>query len=94
MLHSKTAEWEKGRDNPRRMTRHQMRKRLTLVDVGRVGLLAGLGALLLVTAGSSLLAGILLLGSLGGSGGSLGGGLLVSGLGCHFWRCGRFGFGT
>lgn len=58
---------------------------LTLVDVGGVGLLAGLGALLLVTRGGSLLAGILLLRSLGGSGGCLGsGGLLVSGLRRHF----------
>lgn len=58
---------------------------LTLVDVGRVGFLAGLGALLLVTGRSGLLAGILLLGSLRGSGRGLGGGgLLVSGLGCHF----------
>ena len=57
---------------------------LTLVDVRGVGLLAGLGALLLVTAGGGLLAGILLLRCLGGSGGGLGGGLLVSGLGRHF----------
>lgn len=58
---------------------------LTLVDVGRVCLLAGLGTLLLVTRGSGLLAGILLLRSLGGSGGCLGsGGLLVSGLRRHF----------
>jgi hypothetical protein len=61
--------------------------RLTLVDVRRVRLLAGLGALLLVTAGGSLLAGILLLRSLGGSGRGLGGGLLVSGLGSHFDGC-------
>ena len=59
---------------------------LTLVDVRRVGLLAGLGALLLVTRGGSLLASILLLRSLGGSSGSLGGGLLVSSLGSHFER--------
>lgn len=59
----------------------------TLVDVRRVGLLAGLGALLLVARGGSLLAGILLLlRSLGGSSGSLGGGLLVSSLGSHFER--------
>jgi len=57
-----------------------------LVDVRRVGLLAGLGALLLVTRGGSLLASILLLRSLGGSSGSLGGGLLVSSLGSHFER--------
>lgn len=57
---------------------------LTLVDVGGVGLLAGLGALLLVTRGGGLLAGILLLRSLGGSGRGLGGGLLVGGLGRHF----------
>ena len=61
---------------------------LTLVDVGRVGLLAGLGALLLVARGSGLLAGILLLGSLGGSSRGLRGGLLVSSLGSH---CERFG---
>ena len=44
-----------------------------LVDVGRVGLLAGLGALLLVTGdGGGLLASLLLLsGSLAGGGGSL-----------------------
>lgn len=58
--------------------------RLTLVDVRAVGLVARVGALLLATRGSSLLAGILLLGSLGGSGGSLRGGLLVSSLGSHF----------
>jgi hypothetical protein len=59
-------------------------KRLTLVDVGGVGLLARLAALLLLARGGSLLAGILLLnGSLGGSRG-LGGGLLVSGFGRHF----------
>lgn len=57
---------------------------LTLVDVGGVCLLAGLGALLLVARGGGLLAGILLLRSLGGSGGGLGGGLLVGGLGRHF----------
>lgn len=57
---------------------------LTLVDVGGVGLLAGLGALLLVARSSGLLAGILLLRSLGGSGRGLGGGLLVGGLGRHF----------
>lgn len=57
---------------------------LTLVDVGRVGLLAGLGPLLLVTRGRGLLASILLLRSLRGSGGGLGGGLLVGGLRGHF----------
>lgn len=57
---------------------------LTLVDVRRVRLLARLGALLLVTAGGSLLAGILLLRGLRRRGGSLGGGLLVGGLGRHF----------
>lgn len=62
--------------------------KLTLVDVRGVGLLAGLGALLLVTRSSSLLAGILLLGGLGGSSRGLGGsGLLVSGLGRHFGEC-------
>ena len=55
---------------------------LTFVDVGAVGLLARLGALLLLASGG-LLAGILLLGSLGGGSRSLGGGLLVSGLGGH-----------
>jgi hypothetical protein len=54
-----------------------------LVDVGRVGLLAALGALLGVTGRGGLLASILLLGSLRGSGGGLGGGLLVSSLGSH-----------
>ncbi len=58
---------------------------LTLVDVRGVGLLAGLGALLLVTRRGGLLASILLLlGSLGGSSRGLGGGLLVGGLGGHF----------
>lgn len=57
---------------------------LTLVDVGGVSLLAGLGALLLVAGSGSLLAGILLLRSLGGGSRGLGGGLLVSGLGRHF----------
>ncbi len=56
----------------------------TLVDVRAVGLLARLGALLLVAGRGGLLAGILLLGSLAGGGGSLGGGLLVCGLGGHF----------
>ena len=59
-------------------------KQLTLVDVGGVGLLAGLGPLLLLARGRGLLAGILLLGSLGGSSRGLGGGLLVGGLGGHF----------
>lgn len=61
-----------------------LRMQLTLVDVGGVGLLAGLGALLLVARSGGLLAGILLLRSLGGSGRGLGGGLLVGGLGRHF----------
>jgi hypothetical protein len=55
-----------------------------LVDVGGVGLLAGLGPLLLITGRGGLLASILLLRSLGSSGGGLGGGLLVGGLGRHF----------
>jgi len=55
-----------------------------LVNVRRVGLLAGLSALLLVARGGGLLASILLLGSLGGGGGGLRGGLLVGGLGGHF----------
>lgn len=58
--------------------------RQTSVDVGRVGLLAGLGPLLLVTGSGGLLASILLLRRLGGGGRGLGGGLLVSGLGRHF----------
>lgn len=63
-------------------------QRLTLVDVRRVGLLAGLGPLLLVAGARSLLRGILLLsGSLRGASRGLGGGLLVSGLRGHF--CGR-----
>lgn len=62
-----------------------------LVNVRRVSLLAGLGALLLVARSGSLLAGILLLRSLGGSSGSLGGGLLVSSLGSHFERFERVG---
>lgn len=58
--------------------------KLTLVDVGGVGLLAGLGALLLVAGSGSLLAGLLLLGGGLGSG-SLGGGLLLSScFWCHF----------
>jgi hypothetical protein len=60
----------------------------TLVDVGGVGLLSGLGALLLVTGGGGgLLASLLLLdGSLASSSGGLaaGGGSLLSCLGCHF----------
>ena len=59
----------------------------TLVDVGGVGLLSGLGALLLVTGGSgSLLASLLLLdGSLAsGRGLAASGGSLLSCLGCHF----------
>jgi hypothetical protein len=54
-----------------------------LVDVRRVSLLASLGALLLLASGGGLLAGILLLGSLGSGSRGLGGGLLVSGLGRH-----------
>jgi len=58
---------------------------LTLVDVGGVGLLPRLGALLLLTSRSGLLAsGVLLLGGLGGDGSLGGGGLLVGGLGRHF----------
>jgi hypothetical protein len=59
----------------------------TLVDVGGVGLLSGLGALLLVTGGGGgLLASLLLLnGSLASSRGlAAGGGSLLSCLGCHF----------
>lgn len=57
---------------------------LTLVDVGRVGLLAGLGALLLLASGGGLLAGILLL-SWSLSSWSLGGWLLLGGaLWWHF----------
>lgn len=55
---------------------------LTLVNVRRVCLLAGLGSLLLLASGSGLLAGILLLRSLGGNRGLVGG-LLVSGFGRH-----------
>lgn len=59
--------------------------KLTLVDVRRVSLLARLGALLLLSGCCGLLASILLLRRcLGGRGGGLGGGLLVSGLGRHF----------
>lgn len=68
---------------------------LTFVDVGGVGLLARLGALLLVARGGSLLAGLLLLGGGLGSGG-LGGGLLLScSFGCHFesWKGLEGGFG-
>jgi len=56
----------------------------TFVDVGRVGLLAGLGALLLVTSRGGLLSSLLLLsGGLGGR--CLGGGLLLCcGFGRHF----------
>jgi len=58
----------------------------TLVDVGGVGLLSGLGALLLVTGGGGgLLASLLLLsGSLASRGLAGGGGGLLSCLGCHF----------
>ena len=62
----------------------EAQEELTFVDVGGVGLLARLGALLLVTRGSGLLAGLLLLGGGLGSG-SLGGGLLLSScFWCHF----------
>lgn len=65
--------------------------RLTLVNVGGVGLLAGLAALLLLARGSggSLLASLLLLSrGLAANGGlAAGGGLLLSGLGGHF-ECG------
>ena len=64
------------------------RMKLTLVDIRAIGLLASLGALLLLARSGSLLSGILLLGGLGGGGGGLGGGLLVSGLGSHFEGCG------
>ena len=59
--------------------------KLTLVDVGGVGLLPGLGALLLVTGGrGGLLASLLLLsGSLASRGLAAGGGSLL-GLGGHF----------
>ena len=64
------------------------RNQLTLVDVGRVGLLAGLAALLLLASGSggSLLASLLLLSrGLAANGGlATGGGLLLSGLRGHF----------
>lgn len=68
---------------------------LTLVDVGGVGLLPGLGALLLLARGSgSLLAGLLLLsGSLASRGLAAGGGSLL-GLGGHFCGLSRGdGFG-
>jgi len=57
-----------------------------LVDVGGVGLLAGLGALLLVARdGGGLLASLLLLSrSLAGRGLAGSGGSLGSDLGCHF----------
>lgn len=83
--------WEQSARLHNRQMRHEgLRKnaslgmQLTLVDVGGVSLLAGLGALLLVSRSGGLLAGILLLRSLGGSGRGLGGGLLVGGLGRHF----------
>lgn len=67
------------------------RNQLTLVDVRRVGLLAGLAALLLLSSGSggSLLASLLLLSrGLAANGGlATGGGLLLSSLGGHF-ECG------
>jgi hypothetical protein len=62
------------------------RGKLTLVDVGRVGLLPGLGALLLLAGGrGGLLASLLLLngGSLSSRGLAAGGGSLL-GLGRHF----------
>jgi hypothetical protein len=69
----------------------EAQEELTFVDVGGVGLLARLGALLLVTRGSGLLAGLLLLGGGLGSG-SLGGGLLLSGgFGRHFESLGLVG---
>jgi len=63
----------------------QLGSKLTLVDVGGVGLLPGLGALLLVTRGrGGLLASLLLLGgSLASRGLAAGGGSLL-GFGRHF----------
>lgn len=72
----------KGRDSDQWRSRWR-----TLVDVGGVGLLSGLGALLLVTGGGGgLLASLLLLsGSLAsGRGLAASGGSLLSCLGCHF----------
>lgn len=70
------------------------KNRRTLVDVRRVGLLAGLAALLLLASGSggSLLASLLLLSrGLAANGGlATGGGLLLSGLRGHF-ECGLKG---
>jgi hypothetical protein len=62
--------------------------KLTLVDVGRVRLLPGLGALLLVTGGrGSLLASLLLLGRRFSSRGLAAGGGSLLCFGRHCWRC-------
>ena len=75
-----------GKGSQRRVARFGKRAgsggwRRTLVDVGAVRLLAGLGALLLVARGGRLLCGIPLLGSLADGSRGLGGGL-----GRHFGR--------
>lgn len=65
----------------------EIKTRRTLEDVGRVSLLSGLGALLLVARarGSSLLAGLLLLsGSFASRGLAAGRGLLLSSFWCHY----------
>lgn len=62
-------------------------QKLTLVDVGRIGLLAGLATLLLLARGSggSLLAGLLLLSrSLSSWGLATSAGLLLGSFGRHF----------
>lgn len=71
----------------RQQNRTAMKRRRTLEDVGRVSLLSGLGALLLVARarGSSLLAGLLLLsGSFASRGLAAGRGLLLSSFRCHY----------
>src|SRR5258708_38414555 len=66
----------------------EAQEELPFVDVGGVGLLARLGALLLVTRGSGLLAGLLLLGGGLGSGGLGSGGFFKRRIWGDFWGFG------
>ena len=83
----RTEDEKKNKSDTRRVKPEKHPKqigKLTLVDVGRVGLLAGLAALLLLASGSGgLLASLLLLSRGLAANGSLagGGGLLLSSLG-------------